>query len=160
MSIIWWWWKLILSWFMKMVKILKSSDVDVLPATPGYNVGWWRGWYGESPFIGCWFRHDFLRMTKFFWQSGLILMISLKDLNGIVCQLFADNHDLTLFPWLNNEEIVKGVQIFTIFPQYLHNKSRYLSSNLRLYYFRTSANWSTHKICALSKNERWWIFGR
>ena len=77
-------------------------------------------------------------------------MISLKDLNGIFSQLFADNHDLSLFPWFYNEEIVRGVQIFTIFPQYLHNKQWYLSSNLRLYYFRTSANWSTHKICARS----------
>ena len=61
-------------------------------------------------------------MTKFFWQSIVIDMISLKDLNGIVCQLFTDDDGLTLFPWLSNEEIVRGVQIFTIFPWYLHNK--------------------------------------
>ena len=77
-------------------------------------------------------------------------MISLKDLNGIVYQLFVDDDDLTLFPWLNNVKIVKGVQIFTIFLRYLHNKKYYLLSNLRLYYLRTSANWSTHKICAIS----------
>ena len=77
-------------------------------------------------------------------------MISFKDLNGIVYQLFVDDDDLTLFPWFSNEEIVKGVQIFTIFPRYLYNKQWYLLSNLRLYYFRTFANWSTHKICAIS----------
>ena len=77
-------------------------------------------------------------------------MISLKDLNGIAYQLFAGNHDLSLFPWFYNVKIGSGVQIFTIFPQYLHNKSRYLLSNLRLYYFRTSANWSTYKISARS----------
>ena len=77
-------------------------------------------------------------------------MISIKDLNGIVYQLFVDDDDLSLFPWLNNEEIVRGVQIFTIFPQYLHNKLWYLSSNSTSYYLRTSANWSTYKICAIS----------
>ena len=61
-------------------------------------------------------------MTKFFWQSGIIGMISLKDLNDIVCQLFVDYDGLTLFPWFYNVEIDKGVQIFTIFPWYLHNK--------------------------------------
>ena len=80
-------------------------------------------------------------MTKFFWQSGLILMISLKDLNGVVSQLFVDDDDLSLFPWFYNVKIGEGVQIFTIFVPYLHNKQWYLSSNLRLYYFRTSANW-------------------
>ena len=87
-------------------------------------------------------------------------MIFLKDLNGVVSQLFVDDDGLSLFPWFYNEENGRGIQIFTIFPQYLHNKSRYLSLNLRLYYLRTSANSSTHKICALSKNERWWTFGR
>ena len=67
-------------------------------------------------------------------------MISLKDLNDIVCQLFVDDDDLTLFPWFCNVKIGKGVQIFTIFPRYLHNKPRYLLFNLRLYYLRTSAN--------------------
>ena len=61
-------------------------------------------------------------MTKFFWQSGLIDMISLKDLNGIVYQLFVDDDDLTLFSWFSNEENGSGVQIFTIFPWYLYNK--------------------------------------
>ena len=148
--IIFWWWKLILSWLMKMVNFSKSSDFDVLPAMHDLCVRWWCGWYGESTFIGCWFLHDFLRMTKFFWQSGLIDMIFLKDLNDIVCQLFADDDGLSLFPWFSNEEIGKGVQIFTIFPRYLHNKSRYLPPNLWLYYFRTSANWSTHNIWTIS----------
>ena len=48
-------------------------------------------------------------MTKFFWQSGFIDMISLKDLNGIVYQLFVEDDGLTLFPWFYNEEIVRGV---------------------------------------------------
>ncbi len=77
-------------------------------------------------------------------------MISLKDLNDIVYQLFADDDGLTLFPWFSNEENGKGVQIFIIFLRYLHNKKYYLLSNLRLYYLRTSANWSTYKICAIS----------
>ena len=51
-----------------------------------------------------------------------------------------DDDGLTLFPWFHNVKIVKGIQIFTIFLQYLYNKSRYPLSNLRLYYFRTSAN--------------------
>ena len=89
-------------------------------------------------------------MTKFFWQSGLILMISFKDLNDIVYQLFVDDDDLSLFPSVNNEENGSGVQIFTIFVPYLHNKQWYLPSNLRLYYLKTSANWSTYKICVLS----------
>ena len=67
-------------------------------------------------------------------------MISLKDLNDIVCQLFVDDDDLTLFPWFCNVKIGRGVQIFTIFPRYLHNKQWYLPSNLMLYYFRTFAN--------------------
>ena len=150
MCIIWWWWKLILRWLMKVVEILKFSDFDVLPAIHDLCMRGWYGWYGESPFNGCWFRHDFLRMTKFFWQSSLIDMIFLKDLNDIVCQLFVDYDGLTLFPWFYNVEIDKGVQIFTIFPWYLHNKQWYLPSNLRLYYFRTSANWSTHNICTIS----------
>ena len=79
-------------------------------------------------------------MTKFFWQSRAIDVISLKDLNDIVCQLFVDYDGLTLFPWFYNVEIDKGVQIFTIFLQYLYNKSRYPLSNLRLYYLKTSAN--------------------
>ena len=61
-------------------------------------------------------------MTKFFWQSIVIDMISLKDLNGIVYQLFAEDDGLTLFPWFYKEDIVRGVQIFTIFPWYLYNK--------------------------------------
>ena len=77
-------------------------------------------------------------------------MISLKDLNGIAYQLFTDDDGLSLFPSVNNEENGKGVQIFTIFVPYLHNKQWYLSSNLRLYYFRTFASWSTYKICAIS----------
>ena len=77
-------------------------------------------------------------------------MISLKDLNGIVCQLFVDDDDLSLFPSVNNEENGSGVQIFTIFVPYLHNKQWYLPSNLSLYYFRTSANWSTYKIYTIS----------
>ena len=89
-------------------------------------------------------------MTKFFWQSGLIDMISLKDLNDIFSQLFVDDDGLSLFPWFYNEENGKGIQIFTIFLQYLHDKQWYLSSNLRLYFLRTSANWSTYKICAIS----------
>ena len=159
MRIIWWWWKLILRWLMKMAEILKFSDFDVLPAMHDLCMRGWYGWYGESPFNGCWFRHDFLRMTKFFWQSRAIDVISFKDLNGIVCQLFTSHHSLTLFPWFHNVKIVKGIQIFTIFLRYLYNKSRYPLSNLRLCYLRTSANWSTHKICAISKNEIWWRFG-
>ena len=77
-------------------------------------------------------------------------MISFKDLNDIVYQLFADDDDLSLFPWFSNEENGSGVQIFTIFVPFLHNKQWYIPSNLRLYYFRTSANWSTYKICAIS----------
>ena len=77
-------------------------------------------------------------------------MISFKDLNDIVYQLFADDDDLSLFPWFCNVKIGEGVQIFTIFTWYLHNKQWYLLSNLRLYYLMTSANWSTHKICAIS----------
>ena len=49
-------------------------------------------------------------------------MIFLKDLNGVVSQLFVDDDGLSLFPWFYNEENGKGVQIFTIFPQYLYNK--------------------------------------
>ena len=86
-------------------------------------------------------------------------MIFLKDLNGVVSQLFVDDDDLSLFPWFSNEENGSGVQIFTIFVPYLHNKQWYLPSNLRLYYLKTSANSLTHKICARSKNERWWTFG-
>ena len=67
-------------------------------------------------------------------------MISFKDLNDIVSQLFVDDDGLSLFPWFYNVKIGEGVQIFTIFLRYLHNKSRYLSSNLRVYYFRTFAN--------------------
>ena len=160
MCIIWWWWKLILRWLMKVVEILKFSDFDVLPAIHDLCMRGWYGWYGESTFNGCWFLHDFLRMTKFFWQSRAIDVISLKDLNDIVCQLFTSHHSLTLFPWFHNVKIVKGIQIFTIFLRYLYNKSRYPLSNLRLCYLRTSANWSTHKICARSKNEIWWRFGR
>ena len=77
-------------------------------------------------------------------------MISLKDLNGVVSQLFVDDDDLSLFPWFYNVKIGEGVQIFTIFPRYLHNKQWYLPSNLWLYYLRTSANWSTHNICTIS----------
>ena len=105
--------------------------------------------------ISSWFPSN----DKFFWQSIVIDMISLKDLNGIVYQLFVDDDGLTLFPWFYNVKIVKGVQFFTIFPRYLHNKLWYLPSNLRLYYFRTSANSSTYKICTFSKNEIWWRFG-
>ncbi len=77
-------------------------------------------------------------------------MLSFKDLNGIVYQLFAADDGLSLFPWFCNVKIGEGVQIFTIFPRYLHNKQWYLPSNLRLYYLRTFANWSTYKICAIS----------
>ena len=105
--------------------------------------------------ISSWFPSN----DKFFWQSIVIDMISLKDLNGIVYQLFVDDDGLTLFPWFYNVKIVKGVQFFTIFPRYLHNKLWYLPSNLRLCYLRTYANWSTYKICAISKNEIWWTFG-
>ena len=138
----------------------KSSSYLIFRDSTDF-MGWSvrRGPSGSSSFFGCWFRHDFLRMTKFFWQSGLIDMISFKDLNGIVCQLFTSHHSLTLFPWFHNVKIVKGIQIFTIFLRYLYNKSRYPLSNLRLCYLRTSANWSTHKICAISKNEIWWRFG-
>ena len=160
MCIIFWWWKLILSWLMKIVQILKSSDFDVLPEMPGYSVRYWCYWSQESPFNGCWFRHDFLRMTKFFWRSCLIDMISLKDLNGIVYQLFVDDDGLTLFPWFYNVKNGEGVQIFTIFLRYLHNKKCYLPSNSTFYYLRTSANSSTHKICTISLNEIWWTFGR
>ena len=41
---------------------------------------------------------------------------------GIVYQLFTSNYDLTLFPWFHNVKIVRGVQIFTIFVPFLHNK--------------------------------------
>ena len=61
-------------------------------------------------------------MTKFFWQSRAIDVIFLKDLNDIVYQLFVDDDDLTLFPSVNNEENGSGVQIFTIFIPFLHNK--------------------------------------
>ena len=49
-------------------------------------------------------------------------MISFKDLNDTVYQLFAADNGLTLFSWFYNEENVKGVQIFTIFLQYFHDK--------------------------------------
>ena len=49
-------------------------------------------------------------------------MIFLNDLNDIVQQLFVDDDGLTLFPWFSNEENGSGVQIFTIFIPFLHNK--------------------------------------
>ena len=52
-----------------------------------------------------------------------------------------------------------GYSNFIHFSRYLHNKQWYLPSNSTFYYFRTFASWSTYKICARSKNERWWTSG-
>ena len=47
-------------------------------------------------------------------------MLSFKDLNDIVYQLFADDDDLSLFPWFYNVKIGEGVQIFTIFYSFFY----------------------------------------
>ena len=54
-------------------------------------------------------------MTKFFWQSITILMLSLKDLNDIVYQLFTANHPLSLFPSFYPIKNGMGIQISSIF---------------------------------------------